>query len=159
MLSQLGTQPATPVPSPTVEPVKPSGSLPTAPKPSFPHGPHQSGPPLNNTKDPPGIHLSHKVREWILDGDYMETFTLLKPEADNCKLGLLSEKKGNKKDAVNSTILNWLTGYNVFMGVVQSAYPEHGWHLSNHLANVLRAAAISYDAVFHKQASQSDLAI
>lgn len=52
--------------------------------------------------------------------------------------------------------------YNVFMGVVQSAYPKHGWHLSNYLAYVLQAwalpgemAATEYDEAFTKHTSHS----
>ncbi|KAL8169305.1 UNVERIFIED_CONTAM: hypothetical protein K2H54_043850 [Gekko kuhli] len=53
----------------------------------------------------------------------------------------------------------------VFMGVVISSYPERGWHLVNHMANILKArtmanesAAIEYDEAFRKRASYSAVA-
>ena len=57
---------------------------------------------------------------------------------------------------------NWLRGYTEFMRLILAAYPDRGWHLSNHLANVLEArssagdaAALAYDQAFRKKASNN----
>ncbi|KAL8219518.1 UNVERIFIED_CONTAM: hypothetical protein K2H54_026194 [Gekko kuhli] len=93
-------------------------------------------PAFSDAEDPPGIHLPRKIRERILDGYYVDIFSLLKPDNEE-----------------------------VFMGVVISSYPERGWHLVNHMANVLKArtmanesAAIEYDEAFRKRASYSAVA-
>lgn len=50
-------------------------------------------------------------------------------------------------------------------GVMISAYPEWGWHLVNHISNVLKACtmanetvAIEYNEAFHKRAFYSEVA-
>ncbi|KAJ7341598.1 hypothetical protein JRQ81_005897, partial [Phrynocephalus forsythii] len=73
-------------------------------------------------------------------------------------------KKGkrSKVEKVDKTFDNWLSGFVEFAGVVEMVYLERGWHLNNHLRNVLKArqlagdqAALDYDTAFRKRASQS----
>nr|XP_003215149.1 PREDICTED: uncharacterized protein LOC100552244 [Anolis carolinensis] len=96
----------------------------------------------------PGLLLDWKVRERILNGRYVDVFAL-NPDLDEGK-------------EIERSFHNWLAGYTVFMGVVAIAYPERGWHLINHLSNVLKAmrvageaAAIDYDTAFRQRASNS----
>lgn len=67
--------------------------------------------------------------------------------------------------AVEHTFTNWLKGYSVYMSLVAATYPERGWHLANHLGNVLKAQCLAgdtlvmqYDIEFGKLASHNELA-
>ena len=120
---------------------------------SFPH---------NDSDDPPGDHLLHKTREWALDGYYIDMFTLAKPDVDTPTTGSRAVKKGKKEPVRERSFANWLCGYTELMRLISAAYPERGWHLSNHLANMLEArasvgeaAAMAYDQAFRKKASNN----
>ncbi|KAL8221468.1 UNVERIFIED_CONTAM: hypothetical protein K2H54_068173 [Gekko kuhli] len=114
--------------------------------------------------DPPGIHLLRKLRERVLDGYYVDIFSLLKPEGEAGKTGPGQEKKRGSKGSPERSFQNWLKGYTVYMSLVAAAYPERGWHLANHLGNVLKARsmasdapAMDYDEEFRKKASHNEL--
>ncbi|KAL8207524.1 UNVERIFIED_CONTAM: hypothetical protein K2H54_057481 [Gekko kuhli] len=122
-------------------------------------------PAFSDAEDPPGIHLPRKIRERILDGYYVDIFSLLKPDNEEGMRGPQSEKNKNSRLAVERNFINWMSDYAVFMGVVISSYPERGWHLVSHMTNVLKActmanesAAIEYDEAFRKRASYSAVA-
>lgn len=120
---------------------------------------------LTDVEDPPGVHLPRKVRERILDGYYVDIFSLLKPENDTGVTGTKRDKDGAATGSADRTFLNWMKGYSVYMALVSAAFPERGWHLANHLSNVLRAKtlagdlpAIAYDEAFRQRASHNGLA-
>ncbi|CAI5798418.1 XP_028590673.1uncharacterized protein LOC114599482 [Podarcis lilfordi] len=109
-----------------------------------------------------GNHLSKRKRDKILNGDFIDMFTLLPPAQIKGK----GEKKryyGKKRyrsPRAERTFENWLNGYQVFMGIVLGCYPKRGLHLASYLAHVRRAcelagdeAAISYDEDFRRNAS------
>lgn len=109
-----------------------------------------------------GNHLSKRKRDKILNGDYVDMFTLLPPAQIKGK----GEKKryyGKKRyrtPRAERTFENWLNGYQVFMGIVLGGYPKRGMHLASYLAHVRRArelagdeAAISYGEEFRRNAS------
>lgn len=119
---------------------------------------------LQDFEDPPGVHLSRKVRERILNGFYVDLFTLLKPE-ESGKTGTKRDKKGVVKGSAERNFNNWLSGYTVYMSLVGVAFPERTWHLMNHFNNVLKARAlagdmpgINYDEAFHQRASHYEMA-
>lgn len=121
------------------------------------------GPSFTDDEDPPGIHLTKKLRRAILNGFYVDIFKLVKPEGEEGNTGVRHrERKRNKTQGAEHTFDNWLEGFAEFVGVVVAAYPERGWHLNNHYRNVLKArklagdvAAMAYDEAFRKRASQS----
>lgn len=118
---------------------------------------------VGDHENPPGIHLSERVREQILDGYYVNVFKLIKPEGpEGRRERPKRDRKGRRQTVTERTFTNWLRGYQVYMGVVMIGYPERGWHLNNHLGNVLRAkvlggdmAAIHYDEDVRKRASEN----
>lgn len=117
---------------------------------------------LEDYEDPPGLHLSRKVRERILNGYFIDLFALLKPQPG--ETGTKRDKKGEVKGRAERTFQNWLEGYTVYMTLVGAAFPERAWHLMNHLSNVLKAKtlagegpAIAYDEAFRRRASHNAL--
>ncbi|XP_067321455.1 uncharacterized protein [Anolis sagrei] len=127
--------------------------------------PTQVLPPLFlDNEDPPGTHLSRRLRNKILRGYYVDIFSLLEPEGEE-GWEPPTKRRHRKRDTVRPverSFVNWIAGYSVYMGVVAAAFPERGWHLINHQIHVLRArklageiAAIAYDTAFRKRASQS----
>ncbi|XP_077778976.1 uncharacterized protein LOC144326298 [Podarcis muralis] len=109
-----------------------------------------------------GNHLSQKKRNKILNGDYVDIFTLLPP----AKLTGKGEKRRSygkrryRTPKAERTFENWLDGYQVFMGVVCAAYPRRSMDLVAYLAHVRRAyslagenAALTYDENFRRNAS------
>ncbi|CAI5771626.1 finger 703-like [Podarcis lilfordi] len=109
-----------------------------------------------------GNHLSQKKRNKILNGDYVDMFTLLPPT----KLMGKGEKRRSfgkrryRTPRAERTFENWLDGYQVFMGVVCAAYPRRSMDLVAYLAHVRRAhslagenAALTYDENFRRNAS------
>ncbi|CAI5782154.1 XP_028590673.1uncharacterized protein LOC114599482 [Podarcis lilfordi] len=109
-----------------------------------------------------GNHLSQKKRNKILNGDYVDMFTLLPPT----KLMGKGEKRRSfgkrryRTPRAEHTFENWLDGYQVFMGVVCVAYPRCSMDLVAYLAHVRRAhtlagenAALTYDENFRRSAS------
>ncbi|CAI5784056.1 finger 703-like [Podarcis lilfordi] len=109
-----------------------------------------------------GNHLSQKKRNKILNGDYVDMFTLLPP----AKLIGKGEKRRSsgkgryRTPRAERTFENWLDGYQVFMGVVCAAYPRRSMDLVAYLAHVRRAhslagehAALTYDENFRRNAS------
>ncbi|CAI5799328.1 Hypothetical predicted protein [Podarcis lilfordi] len=109
-----------------------------------------------------GNHLSQKKRTKILNGDYIDIFTLLPPTKMTGKgeKKCLYEKRRYRTPRAERTFENWLEGYQVFMGVVSAAYPKCAMHLIAHMAHVRRAfalagenAALSYDEDFRRNAS------
>ncbi|KAL8220493.1 UNVERIFIED_CONTAM: hypothetical protein K2H54_048154, partial [Gekko kuhli] len=120
----------------------------------------------SNGEEPPGLHLSEELRDSILDGYYVNVFTLLQKRGTEART-LKSDKKEKKErsEEAERTFLNWVSGYLVYAGVVATAYPERGWHLINHMSNVVEArvlagegAAIDYDETCHKLASRNERA-
>ncbi|KAL8219517.1 UNVERIFIED_CONTAM: hypothetical protein K2H54_026186 [Gekko kuhli] len=119
-----------------------------------------------NGEEPPGLHLSEELRDSILDGYYVNVFTLLQKRGTEART-LKSDKKEKKErsEEAERTFLNWVSGYLVYAGVVATAYPERGWHLLNHMSNVVEArvlagegAAIDYDETCRKLASRNERA-
>ncbi|XP_077779128.1 uncharacterized protein LOC144326458 [Podarcis muralis] len=109
-----------------------------------------------------GNHLSQKKRNKILNGDYVDMFTLLPPT----KLTGKGEKRrffGKRRyrtPRAERTFENWLDGFQVFMGVVCAAYPRRSMDLVAYLAHVRRAhalagenATLTYDENFRRNAS------
>ncbi|CAI5799442.1 finger 703-like [Podarcis lilfordi] len=109
-----------------------------------------------------GNHLSQKKRNKILNGDYVDMFTLLPPAK---LLGKGEKRRSSGKGRYRTpraerTFENWLDGYQVFMGVVCAAYPRRSMDLVAYLAHVRRAhslagehAALTYDENFRRNAS------
>ncbi|CAI5762054.1 finger 703-like [Podarcis lilfordi] len=109
-----------------------------------------------------GNHLSQKRRNKILNGDYVDMFTLLPPTK---LLGKGEKRRSSGKGRYRTpraerTFENWLDGYQVFMGVVCAAYPRRAMDLVAYLAHVRRAhslageqAALTYDENFRRNAS------
>ncbi|CAI5785290.1 finger 703-like [Podarcis lilfordi] len=109
-----------------------------------------------------GNHLSQKKRNKILNGDYVDMFTLLPPAK---LLGKGERRRSSGKGRYRTpraerTFENWLDGYQVFMGVVCAAYPRRSMDLVAYLAHVRRAhslageqAALTYDENFRRNAS------
>ncbi|CAI5799268.1 Hypothetical predicted protein [Podarcis lilfordi] len=109
-----------------------------------------------------GNHLSQKKRNKILNGDYVDMFTLLPPTK---LLGKGEKRRSSGKGRYRTpraerTFENWLDGYQVFMGVVCAAYPRRSMDLVAYLAHVRRAhslagehAALMYDENFRRNAS------
>lgn len=123
-------------------------------------------PPLgySDRDEPPSIHVSRKLRNKVLDGFYMDLFALVRPEDETGNTGSKG-KKGSRSATVERSFQNWLKGYTVYMSMVSAAYPERGWHLANHLGNILKvhslvgeAPAMQYDAKFRKLASHNEMA-
>ncbi|KAL8221100.1 UNVERIFIED_CONTAM: hypothetical protein K2H54_059163 [Gekko kuhli] len=121
----------------------------------------------SNGEEPPGLHLSEELRDSILDGYYVNVFTLLQKRGTEARM-LKSDKKEKKErsEEAERTFLNWVSGYLVYAGVVATAYPERGWHLLNHMSNVVEArvlagegAAIDYDETCRKLASRNERAL
>ncbi|KAL8221428.1 UNVERIFIED_CONTAM: hypothetical protein K2H54_067604 [Gekko kuhli] len=120
----------------------------------------------SNGEDPPGRHLSDEVRDSILDGYHVDVFTLHKKRGDEARtLKSGKKEKKDKTEEVERTFINWVSGYLVYAGVVATAYPDRGWHLLNHMSNVVKARilagegpAIEYDETCHKIASRDDRA-
>ncbi|KAL8219210.1 UNVERIFIED_CONTAM: hypothetical protein K2H54_012798, partial [Gekko kuhli] len=120
----------------------------------------------SNGEDPPGRHLSDEVRDSILDGYYVDVFTLHKKRGDEARtLKSGKKEKKDKNEEVERTFINWVSGYLVYAGVVATAYPDRGWHLLNHMSNVVKARilagegpAIEYDETCRKMASRDDRA-
>lgn len=123
-------------------------------------------PPLrySDRDEPPGIHLSCKLRNRVLDSFYVDLFSLVIPEDEPAN----TDSKGRKTSqgiTVDRSSSNWLKGYTVYMSVILATYSERGWHLANHLGNVLRAQslagdapAMQYDCEFRKLVSHNELA-
>ncbi|CAI5799399.1 XP_028590673.1uncharacterized protein LOC114599482 [Podarcis lilfordi] len=101
-----------------------------------------------------GNHLSQRKRNKILNGDYVDMFTLLSPT----KLTGKGEKKSSfgkrryRTPRAECTFENWLDAYQVFMGVICVAYPKRSMDLVAYLAHVRRAhmlagetAALTYE--------------
>ncbi|CAI5776639.1 finger 703-like [Podarcis lilfordi] len=109
-----------------------------------------------------GNHLSQKKRNKILNGDYVDMFTLLPPTK---LIGKGERRRSSGKGRYRTpraerTFKNWLDGYQVFMGVVCAAYPRRSMDLVAYLAHVRRAhslageqAALTYDENFRRNAS------
>lgn len=57
----------------------------------------QSPAQLKDFEDPPGEHLSHKDKEHILNGYFLNIFTLLRLEAESGKTCTNRDKKGATK--------------------------------------------------------------
>ncbi|KAL8203483.1 UNVERIFIED_CONTAM: hypothetical protein K2H54_055302, partial [Gekko kuhli] len=120
----------------------------------------------SNGEEPPGLHLSEELRDSILDGYYVNVFTLLQKWGTEART-LKHDKKEKKErsEEAERTFINWVSGYLVYAGVVATAYPERGWHLINHMSNVVEArvlagegAAIDYDETCRKLASRNERA-
>ncbi|CAI5799351.1 finger 703-like [Podarcis lilfordi] len=109
-----------------------------------------------------GNHLSQKKRNKILNGDYVDMFTLLPPTK---LMGKGERRRSSGKGRYRTpraerTFENWLDGYQVFMAVVCAAYPRRSMDLVAYLAHVRRAhalageqAALTYDENFRRNAS------
>lgn len=63
---------------------------------------------LQDFEDPLGVHLYPHVRERILDGFYIDFFTLLKLESESGKTGAKRDKRGQQR-GVPDVIL--ITGF------------------------------------------------
>lgn len=96
---------------------------------------------IQDFEDPLGVHLPRKVRERILDGFYVDIFTLLKLDIKVAKKGTKKDKKGAAKWSMELNFNNWMAGYTVYMTLVGAVFPERAWHLMNHFNNVLKARA------------------
>nr|XP_034996112.1 uncharacterized protein LOC118097403 [Zootoca vivipara] len=109
-----------------------------------------------------GTHLSKRKRAKILNGHYVDIFTLLSPT----RIMGNGEKRWNygrgryRTPRAERTFENWLDGYLVFAGVVSAAYPRRGMHLFAYWSHVRRAyvlagdsAAITYDEHFRRNAA------
>nr|XP_034965331.1 uncharacterized protein LOC118082278 isoform X2 [Zootoca vivipara] len=109
-----------------------------------------------------GNHLSSKKRNKILNGDYVDIFTLLPP----AKITGKGEKKrtyGKRKyrePRAERTFENWLDGFQVYMGTIVACYPKRAMHLLAYMAHVRRAYALAgegpallYDEEFRRNAS------
>ncbi|XP_077781382.1 uncharacterized protein LOC144327054 [Podarcis muralis] len=109
-----------------------------------------------------GNHLSQRKRNKILNGDYVDIFTLLPPTKITGK-GEKRRSYGRRRyrtPRAERTFDNWLDGYQVFMGVVCAAYPHRAMDLVAYQAHVRRAralagenAALTYDENFRRNAS------
>ncbi|XP_077779114.1 uncharacterized protein LOC144326434 [Podarcis muralis] len=109
-----------------------------------------------------GNHLSQKKRNKILNGDYVDMFTLLPPTKVTGK-GEKRHSFGKRRyrtPRAERTFENWLDGYQVFMGIVCAAYPRRSMVLVAYLAHMRRAhtlagesAALTYDENFRRNAS------
>lgn len=106
-----------------------------------------------------GNLLSKKKRTKILNGHYIDIFTLLPLTGKGEKKRIYGKRRYRTPQA-ERTFENWLDGYQVFMGVVSAAYPKRAMHLIAHMAHVRRAftlagedAALSYDEDFRRNAS------
>lgn len=74
------------------------------------------------------------------DGCCMNVFKLLQPEGlEGHRKWAKWDWKGWERFVPKCNFTNRLGGHQVYMGVVMTASPERGWHLKNHLGNVLRA--------------------
>ncbi|XP_077787077.1 uncharacterized protein LOC144328297 [Podarcis muralis] len=109
-----------------------------------------------------GNHLSKRKRNKILNGNYVDMFSLLPPAQVKGKGEKIKYygKRRYRVPRVERTFENWLNGYQVFMAVVSSCYPKRGAHLVSYLAHVRRAreqagdeAALAYDEDFRRNAS------
>nr|XP_034966506.1 uncharacterized protein LOC118082785 [Zootoca vivipara] len=109
-----------------------------------------------------GNHLSNKKRNKILNGDYVDIFTLLPP----AKMKGKGEKKpayGKRKyrePRAERTFENWLDGFQIYMGTIVACYPKRAMHLLAYMAHVRRAYALAgegpallYDEDFRRNAS------
>lgn len=111
----------------------------------------------------PGAHLTTKLRSRILDGRYIDIFSLAPPQEcqDSQDRGLAATKKRVVLPKVERTFERWLDSFQVFAGVVAAAYPRRSMHLWVYLSIVRSAftmagasAAISYDENFRRRAAK-----
>ncbi|CAI5799324.1 XP_034966506.1uncharacterized protein LOC118082785 [Podarcis lilfordi] len=109
-----------------------------------------------------GNYLSKRKRNKILNGDFIDMFTLLPPAQMKGKgeMKRYYGKKRHRSPRAERTFENWLNGFQVFMGVVVGCYPKRGLHLAAYLAHVRRAcelageeAPLMYDEDFCRNAS------
>lgn len=70
------------------------------------------------------MYLAQKVRERILNGYFIDVFTLLRPKAKSGKTGTKKDKKGAAKGSAERTFHNWMAGYTVYMTLVGAVFPE-----------------------------------
>ena len=79
-----------------------------------------STPSFTDNEDPPGIHSLRKIRRDILEGYYVDVFSLLKPEGEEDHgRNRDRSKKGVRREGVKRTFYNWSAGYAEFVGVVR----------------------------------------
>ncbi|CAI5779093.1 Hypothetical predicted protein [Podarcis lilfordi] len=111
----------------------------------------------------PGAHLTTKLRSRILDGRYIDIFSLAPPQEgqDPQDKGSTASKKRAVVAKVDRTFERWLDSFQVFAGVVSAAYPRRSLHLWVYLSIVRSAftmagesAAISYDENFRRRAAK-----
>ncbi|KAL8203320.1 UNVERIFIED_CONTAM: hypothetical protein K2H54_048495 [Gekko kuhli] len=76
----------------------------------------------SNGEEPPGLHLSEELRDSILDGYYVNVFTLLQKRGTEART-LKSDKKEKKErsEEAERTFINWVSGFLVYAGVVATA--------------------------------------
>ncbi|KAJ7316213.1 hypothetical protein JRQ81_002375 [Phrynocephalus forsythii] len=111
-----------------------------------------------DAEDPPGLHLTRRVRKAILGGHYIDLFSLARN--DRAETRVRSKCNSQERPTSERTFDNRLEGFGQYAAVVQAAYPERAWHLNNHFLNVLKArklasdaAALRYDEEFRKKVS------
>lgn len=76
-----------------------------------------------NFEDPPGVHLSPKIRERILNGYFIDIFTLLRPRSESGKTETKRDKKRSVRGITKHTSQNCLTGYTVYMSFGKCCCP------------------------------------
>ncbi|CAI5794256.1 Hypothetical predicted protein [Podarcis lilfordi] len=117
---------------------------------------------FKHTDQPPGIQLKKNLRNRILNGEFVDMFSLLSP-ASFCSSKFKPESycKRDKAVDVARTFDNWLTVYTTYMGLVAAAYPDKAWHLANYQGIILKArkmagdsAALAYDGKFRERAAE-----
>lgn len=111
----------------------------------------------------PGAHLSSKLRSRILDGRYVDIFSLAPPLDGQEPLdkGLSVPKRRTIVAKADRTFERWMDSFQVFAGVISAAYPKRSLHLWVYLSIVRSAftmagetAALSYDQNFRRRAAK-----
>lgn len=68
----------------------------------------------------PSIHLSKKIREQILNGNYADLFTWLPPQSEkgNRDTQKVDNTKKGKKSPAESSFINWLVTFCINAGII-----------------------------------------
>ncbi|CAI5780146.1 Hypothetical predicted protein, partial [Podarcis lilfordi] len=119
---------------------------------------------FKRTDQPPGIRLRKKIQERILNGEFVELFSLLSHAAlTSLKAKPAERQKKDKKVSVGCNFRNWLTTFSTYMGVIVATFPDRGWHLTNYLLIILKAkamagevATLAYNEAFRERATEDD---
>lgn len=108
-----------------------------------------------------GSHLSPITRMKILQGAYLDMFSLLNTEDHRVKETEDEDDKQRRlRKKPEHTWENWLSGYTIYMGVIVAAQPWRAWSLVQYQDLIHRAHAdfpgdtwLQYDQGFRKRAA------